>query len=166
LKAAALNLRRASFDPHPADPDLRPAGAATIERMLRRSVPTTATFTAMSLSAGSARQVKEGNIMKRTIIAAALLLGSMLTAHADTSFWDNITKHARSDAEMTADGRYCDLQTNGDGLGTTPTPAYKKCMLSRGWRYSHWQSDGTYVNRRGMLCHSILNGGGTECSSQ
>jgi hypothetical protein len=105
--------------------------------------------------------------MKRTIIAVGLLLGTLLAAHADTTFWDNVTKHPRSDAEMSADGRYCDLQTNGDAIGTAaPTPAYRRCMLSRGWRYSHQHSDSSYINRRGMLCHSILNGGGTECSSQ
>jgi hypothetical protein len=103
--------------------------------------------------------------MKRAIIAGALLLGTMLTAHADTSFWDNATKQPRGDYELNADAHYCALQVGVDPLGMPTPPAYKKCMLGRGWRYSHQQRDNTYVNRRGMRCKPILNGGGTECSS-
>lgn len=103
--------------------------------------------------------------MKRTMIVAAMLLGTMLTAHADTSFWDDVTGQRRSDDTLHADARYCSLKVGVEQNGQ-PTPAwYKKCMLSRGWRYTNERRDGTYVNRRGMTCKPILNGGGTECSS-
>jgi hypothetical protein len=108
--------------------------------------------------------MKEGHTMKRTIITAALLLGTMLAAHAETSFWDDVTKQNRGDAQVLADGHYCDLQVGVEELGTAPTAVYRKCMLSRGWRYSHRRQDNTYINRRGMVCKPILNGGGTECS--
>jgi hypothetical protein len=103
--------------------------------------------------------------MKRTVIAAVLLLGTVLTAQADTSFWDDITKHARGNDALLRDGRYCDQQVGVEQLGLPTPPAYKKCMLGRGWRYSHKQPDNSYINRRGMQCKPILNGGGTECSS-
>jgi hypothetical protein len=99
------------------------------------------------------------------MIAAMLLFGTMVSAHADTSFWDNIKKQPRADDELRVDARYCALQVGAEPLGMPTPPVYKKCMLSRGWRYSHAQRDNTYVNRRGMLCKPILNGGGTECSS-
>jgi hypothetical protein len=103
--------------------------------------------------------------MKRTLIAAALLLGTMLSAHADTSYWDNITKQPRGDDQLHADARYCDLTVGVSPNGVPTPPWYKKCMLSRGWRYTNERHDGTYINRRGMSCKPILNGGGTECSS-
>jgi hypothetical protein len=104
--------------------------------------------------------------MKRTIITAALLLGTMLAAHADTTFWDNVTKQPRSDSQLGADTHYCSMQVGVDPLGVATPPAFKKCMLSRGWRYSHGQRDNSYINRHGMVCDPILGGGGTECSSR
>jgi hypothetical protein len=102
--------------------------------------------------------------MKRTIITAAFLLGTMLAAHADTAFWDNVAKQPRGDDQLHAAAHYCAVQVGVDPLGAATPPAYKKCMLSQGWRYSHAQRDNTYTNRRGMPCKPILNGGGTECS--
>jgi hypothetical protein len=38
-------------------------------------------------------------------------------------------------------------------------------MRAQGWIYTNTTRDDTWVNRRGMVCHPILNGGGSECDS-
>jgi hypothetical protein len=38
-------------------------------------------------------------------------------------------------------------------------------MRAQGWIYTNTTRDDTWVNRRGMACHPILNGGGSECDS-
>ena len=38
--------------------------------------------------------------MTRTILTAALLLGTTLVAHADTNVWTNTSGHGRSDYEL------------------------------------------------------------------
>jgi hypothetical protein len=78
--------------------------------------------------------------MKRSIIAAILLFGTVLTAHAgEIDVWDDIRKPWRSDAEMDsavkADARSCDREV---GVPRGPlTAKYKKCMLKHDWKFSH-----------------------------
>jgi hypothetical protein len=76
--------------------------------------------------------------------------------------WDNTRKQKRGDAELQSDANYCDQQA-GWQVGP-PTTAYKTCMLSRGWRFSHlvhpteWRDPNT-----GATCTEILGGLGSAC---
>ena len=64
--------------------------------------------------------------MTRTILTAALLLGTTFVAHADTNVWTNTTGHGRSDYELRADTRYCRHQTGPDLNGVPTSAAYKR----------------------------------------
>jgi hypothetical protein len=82
--------------------------------------------------------------MKRIIITAAVLLGTGLTAQAGpvASYHDLIRPHGhpRSDAIHEADLDFCYQQT-GQSRYSLDGPAFKKCMLGRGYRFE-WQRAG------------------------
>ena len=101
--------------------------------------------------------------MKRLLVAAMLLFSGVVAAQADTTNW-TAAHPPQTDSELHAAARNCDLQI-GDPLGVPTSAAYKKCMRSQGWIYRSMTRDGNWVNRRGMDCHPILNGGGSECDS-
>jgi hypothetical protein len=107
--------------------------------------------------------------MKRMFLVAALVLGAGLSAHADNTVYINILKHPRGDAELQADGRYCDLRVGPDRNGVPTLAAYKRCMLSRGWRYSYrtrTPREHTWIDpETGLRCHDILGGIGSSCSN-
>jgi hypothetical protein len=75
--------------------------------------------------------------MKRLSLVTLLLLGGALGAHAaDNDVYNNISKYRRGDDVLQADTSTCS-QLLGAPQSGTPTPReYKRCMLSRGWRYS------------------------------
>ena len=81
-----------------------------------------------------------GEKMKRSMIAAIMLLGTGLTAHAlETDVWDDIRKPWRSDAEMPsavkADAKACEREV---GVQRGPlTTKFKECMLRHDWTFSH-----------------------------
>jgi len=102
--------------------------------------------------------------MTRTIIAAMLLLGTAVAVRADTDVYGNVTRTPRSDYELHADGRYCDQQLGMTPNHVPPTAAYRKCMLSRGWRFNHKERDNRWINHRGYHCQDILGGAGSMCS--
>jgi hypothetical protein len=107
--------------------------------------------------------------MKRTALAALLLVGAALSAHADNSVYDNTLKKARGDAELQVDGQYCDQRVGVVRNGMATSPAYKKCMLSRGWRYRYTTRtppEKTWIDpETGLTCHDILGGLGSSCSN-
>jgi hypothetical protein len=101
--------------------------------------------------------------MKRMILVMALLVGGAVSASADTDVWT--AKPPRGDADMAAANQYCN-ETVGPSVNHEPTTAsYKRCMASRGWRFVTTKHDDNWVNHRGMNCHHILNGYGSECTS-
>jgi len=77
--------------------------------------------------------------MKRSAIAAVMLLGTTLAAHAETDVWNDIRKPWRSNAEMDsalqADVSICDREV-GEQRGPV-TSKYKKCMLKHHWKFGH-----------------------------
>lgn len=94
---------------------------------------------------------------KRAIIAAALLFGSMLAAHADTDIYDDITKQNRSDDLLHVDNAHCDDIYGAPQNGTRTSAQYKRCMLSRGWRFRTTQITNTTADGR-LICRArILN---------
>jgi hypothetical protein len=101
--------------------------------------------------------------MKRIMLVAALLLGGAMTAQADTTHWTAVHP-GQGDAQVLSAGRVCDVQYGAEQYGP-PSAVYKKCMRAQGWIYTDTTRDDTWVNRRGMVCHPILNGGGSECDS-
>jgi len=75
--------------------------------------------------------------MYKTILTAALLVGTTFVAHADTNVWTNTAGYSRSDYELHADSRYCRHQTGPDLNGVPTSAAMKRCMRAQGWRFDH-----------------------------
>jgi hypothetical protein len=101
--------------------------------------------------------------MKRIILVTALLAAGAVSAYADTDVWTS--NPPRGDADRVAANNYCDQQFGSPQNHIPTSAAYKRCMASRGWKYVTTKHDDTWVNHRGMTCHPILNGLGSECSS-
>jgi hypothetical protein len=94
------------------------------------------------------------------LVAAVLLLGGTVMAQADTTHW-TAAHPPQSNFQL----RAASLSCGGDPVGVPTSAAYKKCMRSQGWIYTDTTRDNNWVNRRGMDCHPILNGFGSECDS-
>ena len=107
--------------------------------------------------------------MTRMVLIAALLLGTSLSAHADTVTYHNILKIPRDDDQLHRDGYYCDAQVGPVKNGVPTSVAYKQCMLDRGWRYQSVKREPapkTWIDSdTGLTCHDILGGFGSECSN-
>jgi hypothetical protein len=107
--------------------------------------------------------------MKRTILVAVLVLGAGLGARADNTVYTNTLKRPRGDVELHADGRYCDQRVGPDRNGVATSAAYKKCMLSRGWRFRYTtrtKPEKTWIDpETGLTCRDILGGAGSSCSN-
>jgi hypothetical protein len=67
--------------------------------------------------------------MKRMVLIVALLLGTGLSAHADTVNYHNVLKQPRNDDQLHEDGYYCDAQVGPDRNGV-PTSAASRLALS------------------------------------
>ena len=107
--------------------------------------------------------------MKRLVLVTMLLLGSWLAAHADTSTYTS--KIPRGDADLQAAGDYCDQLLGPVHNGEMTPLKYKRCMLSRGWRYQstareQTSSEHTWIDPdTGDTCHDILGGAGSSCGN-
>ena len=104
--------------------------------------------------------------MKRLTLIALLLLGGALAAQADTTHYTNLLKQPRGDDALSADASYCDQRVGSDRNGVATSPAYKRCMRSRGWRYDYTKVERTWIDpETGLTCHDILGGLGSACSN-
>ena len=101
--------------------------------------------------------------MKSIILAAMLLAVGAASAYADTDVWTAI--HPRSDGDLYAANRACNEQFGMPQNGIPTSAAYKRCMAGQGWKFVNTKHDDTWVNHKGMTCHPILGGFGSECSS-
>jgi hypothetical protein len=101
--------------------------------------------------------------MKSMILAVVLLASGAVAAHADTDVWT--ASHPRGDGELYAANQVCNAEFGMPQNGVPTSAAYKRCMASQGWKFVKSERNDTWINHRGMTCHPILNGFGSECSS-
>jgi hypothetical protein len=107
--------------------------------------------------------------MRRIALVGLFIVGGAVSAHADMTVYLNTLKHPRSETELHADNRYCDERVGPDRNGVPTSAAYKRCMLSRGWRYKstkYTKRERTWIDPdTGLTCHAILGGLGSACSN-
>jgi hypothetical protein len=120
--------------------------------------------------------------MKRIVITAALLFGAVAAAQADTAtqtYRDQVRPNGlpRSEAIFQAALDSCTQQTGGKRT-FHDTPAFRSCMLGRGYRWAslgverdpaprqHAVREHTWIDpETGLTCHDILGGLGSSCSN-
>jgi hypothetical protein len=96
--------------------------------------------------------------MKHTYIIAALLLGSVVSAHADVETWRDATKRGRANPELQVDGAYCTRVYGVQHNGEPDSKAYTRCMHKHGWRLESVAREKTWIDPdTGDTCKDIGN---------
>jgi hypothetical protein len=112
--------------------------------------------------------------MQRMALAAVLLIGGVLGAQADIDTWVNVAKYPRGDDALQVDAHYCEQLVGQNTNGRPTSQKFKRCMLSRAWRfdhstYQHVAPEHTWIDPdSGLLCKYIKAFGrviGDYCSN-
>jgi hypothetical protein len=116
----------------------------------------------MARRADQSLQAHRETAMNRLILAAALALGAIGAAHADTSTYVWQRGGAWNDAELQAAAQVCDAHYGVVMNGAITSANYKRCMLAQGWRYQSTARVQTFIDPdTGMSCQD--EGGGAVC---
>lgn len=104
--------------------------------------------------------------MKRVILGSLIVLGTVVSVHADTSTYYWRGKGQGTDAQLQAAGQLCDQRYGADKNGAPTSAPYKKCMVRQGWLYGHTAREKTWIDPdTGDTCHDILGGAGSSCGN-
>ncbi len=98
--------------------------------------------------------------MKRAVIISALLLGTIVSAHAARDYeYDNLLNFRRTDDDLHADVAKC----GGTDRTLIGKPPFNACMLHLGWKVNGYRHFHVHHDRWGNPCKSV--GGGRVCSN-
>jgi hypothetical protein len=79
--------------------------------------------------------------LKTAVVGLAFLIAGAGLAHSDTDRYDDVTGKGRSDRLLDADADYCKGKVGENKNGVKTSPAYKRCMRIRGWRFLETERD-------------------------
>ena len=98
--------------------------------------------------------------MRIMVIALVAFAATMGIARADTDRFQNIRREPRSDAQLDADSAYCQSKTGENSNGKRTSLPFKRCMLTRGWKYlrtAREGGDGQWWDPDQNLCRPCEN---------
>ena len=98
--------------------------------------------------AGLLEAALPGGFVRIMIIALVAFAATMGIARADTDRFQNIRREPRSDAQLDADSAYCQSKTGENSNGKRTSLPFKRCMLTRGWKYLRTAREGDAPIRR------------------
>ena len=88
----------------------------------------------------------------RCALAALLLaIAAAGAALADVDTFHDVTGRSRGDSDLQADTFDCWVKVGRTRSGQPTPPAFKRCMLARGWRYEKTEP-GYYDRKKGLMC--------------
>jgi len=89
---------------------------------------------------------------KRGALAALIVvLAAAGAARADVDTFQDVTGRSRGDSDLQADTFDCWVKVGRTRSGQPTPPAFKRCMLARGWRYEKTEP-GYYDRKKGLMC--------------
>jgi hypothetical protein len=104
----------------------------------------------------------------RIALAALLVvLAAADAALADVDTFQDVTGRSRGDSDLHADAFDCSVKVGKPRNSQPTSPAYKRCMLARGWRYEKTEP-GYYDHRKGLMCRpsSLLGLSADVCTPE
>jgi hypothetical protein len=85
------------------------------------------------------------------LVALLVVLVAAGAARADVDTFQDVTGRSRGDSDLQADTFDCWVKVGRTRSGQPTPPAFKRCMLARGWRYEKTEP-GYYDRKKGLMC--------------